>query len=224
MTPCDYLAAHRSAGVAVDAWFVSAENPSATIDRRVTWNAKSAQHFVYDVDLPPGFYHYAVVAVFGPKTAAHVLCDQQLYAAVLPGKVNAITDTMQDGVSDPITPVLLAGTLLPGMTAWIVRYEGAPACGASTASLVRHQLLSSEVQSGAYYGYDTTLTAKPDNHGIVFGLELGWPDDQRRVVRLVGNYPSQIVSGTATYVRFDVTPDVAQRALAEAPATLACIK
>jgi len=222
LTPCDYLSAHPSAQVAVDAWFIPTDHPSTTIDKRITWNTKTDKHFVYDIDLPPGFYHYAVVAVFGPKTAAHVLCDLQLYAAVLPDKVNTIADTMEDGVSDPITPVLLAGTLQPGMTAWLVRYDGTPACGQSTLSLIRHQLLLSEVQDGAYYGYDTTLTGKPSNGGVVFGLELGWPDDERRVVRLVGSYPSQVVSGIAKTVRFDVTPDVARELRNDPPLTLAC--
>jgi hypothetical protein len=195
---------------------------AATVSGTAKWTSAADSRLQLDVALPAGFYRYAIAVKSAGGTA--VVCGYELYLAALPGKERTITDTMLDGVADPITPVLLAGTLPAGMTAWLVRYDGAPACGSSTTALVRHQLLDSEVESGAYYGYDTKLTAARDNRSGVFGLELGWPNDQRRVIRLTADYPKAIVSGVPGDVRFDVTPSVEKLALGQPANTLVCAR
>jgi hypothetical protein len=79
------------------------------------------------------------------------------------------------------------------------------------------------VEDRAYYGYDTELTAKPNNGGAVFGLELGWPDDLRRSVRIVADYPKQLVSGAPTAIRLDITPQAAQLVRSAPAGTLVCL-
>jgi hypothetical protein len=197
---------------------------AAAIKGTAPWPNPATSPLQFDVTLPPGFYRYAVDDTNGgaPASGGGVVCQYQLYLAALPGKDRTITDTMYNGAGEPITPVLLAGTLPPNVSAFLVRYDGSPACGTPTASLVRHQLLDSQVQSAAYYGYDTKLTAKDGNRGVAFGLELGWPNDERRVLRILADYPKTIVSGAPTFVRFDITPDVEKRALAQPADKLSC--
>jgi hypothetical protein len=78
------------------------------------------------------------------------------------------------------------------------------------------------VQHDSYYGYDTWLTAKADNGGVVFRLELGWPDDQRRVLRVVADYPSNFISDSPTFTRFDITDEVATFARSQPADRLVC--
>src|SRR5947209_15492705 len=49
--------------------------------------------------------------------------------------------------------------------------------------LSRHNLVDVQVQDGAYYGYDVPRGRASLGTPGAFGLELGWPDDQRRVAR-----------------------------------------
>ena len=172
-----------------------------------------------NLSIPPGFYHYSVNAEFlGNK---HGLCQEQLYIAVLPGKKQAITAAMDDGVADPVTMLLLTGLLPEGVRASIVRYDNAPACGAVLDRLVAHPLIYFVSDSGAYYGYDDALTAK-NGGAITFGLQLTWPSRQQRTLRLVADYPDEIISGPPTFKRVDVKNDIAGTLLAQDPRTLLC--
>lgn len=208
--------------MAIDAWFAPVVKPSVTIDRKTVWNAKTHKRFTLDVDLPPGAYEYAIVATRG-NLAHKVVCEQALYVAVLPDRTQTVGGELDDGIADAITPVLLAGTLPRGVTAWLVRYDPSADCGAPTDTLTRHQILDSHVENAAYYGYEPYPPVRPSGPTATYGLELGWPDDVRRVVRLSAAYPDKPLRGTPTYVRFDVTPERAQAIRASTPGLLVCL-
>jgi hypothetical protein len=216
LAPCPTLAAHGTTPVKVEAWFKPTTGSNVVAQKRFSWTSQSKKHLTFDLNVPAGFYHYAVVANFG-KTA----CDYQRFAAVLPQKTQTIADEMDDGLANPLTAVLFAGTLPQGVSAWMVRYDGNPDCGQPVDALARHTLLDVQVQNGAFYGYDVPRGRAGLGAATAFGLELGWPDDRRRVVLLQAVFP-KTPDAEAVGVRFDITPAVAQKLLTESSGVLLC--
>ncbi|HEX4014268.1 MAG TPA: hypothetical protein VHX17_10345 [Candidatus Cybelea sp.] len=168
--------------------------------------------------MPSGFYHYVISA---KSDKNRIGCERQGYLAALSGRPQTLEGALDNGVVDPITQLLFAGILPEGVSATVVRYAGDPPCGSATGTLTSYALLSSAAAKKAYYAFDDAFTAKHIGT-VTFGLELHWPGGAQRTVRLLAQYPNEIISGPPTFRRFDVTKPVSQELLGDSPGVLLC--
>lgn len=226
LSACGYIVKANAAIAAVQYTFGPAEGNGradttswdAAIRGNFRWVHPAHSRLHFDVVLPQGFYQYTIVA---DSPGYQFACEQQWYLAVLPDRDQTITDEMLNGIGDPVTQLLFAGTLSDGITAIPVRYDGAPPCGAPTESLRSYALRKVSQSAGAYYAFDDALTAK-ENRAATFGLELSWPNGEHRTVRIDAEYPDEIISGAPTFARFDVTPALGSALLAKPAGELIC--
>lgn len=226
LSACNYIAEAKVAAATVQYTFGPTRGDGradttaweSAVTGTVQWANPATSRLRLRIVLPPGFYHYEILA---ESSGYRFACEEQWYIAALPYKNQTITGEMVGGIEDPVTQLLIAGTLPDGVTADLVRYDGAPACGDSTKRLISHKIWKLTTLTGAYYAYDNALTAK-DSRSAVFGLGLAWPNGEHRIVRVTADYPADIISGAPTFTRFDVTAIMAKKLLAQPADFLIC--
>ena len=228
LSACSYIVKANVAVAAVQYDFGPTEGDGradttswdSAVRGNVRWVRPAHSQLHLRVVLPQGFYQYSIVA---ESPGYQFACEQQWYIAVLPDRDQTITGETVDGTEDPITQLLLAGTLSDGVTARLMRYDDDPACGAPITNLRSYPLWKLSVSAGAYYAFDDALTAK-ENRGAIFGLELIWLSGEHRTVRIAAEYPDEIISGAPTFARFDVTLTMENKLLAKPAGFLICVE
>lgn len=166
----------------------------------------SGETVAFDVDLPAGFYAYSVVAQ---------VCRYESYIGLLPGKSRNVLGDMTSSAADREAPLLIEGTLPTGYSASLVRYSRNVDCGKSVAGAPTLAVDQFETEDYAYYFDDT-----PKEHGskeAQFGLTITSPTGHKVVLVIEATYPPSVLNAAPEYVRYDVTPDLFQRALAHTP-------
>lgn len=102
------------------------------------------------------------------------------------------------------------GTLPPGYSATMVQYVDSVDCGRSTAGIRSSAVSRFEVEDDAYYLYEV-------GGGKQFGLIVTAPVGQKVTFVLQGAYAADEMNGPPVYVRYDISADVFERALALTP-------
>ena len=152
-----------------------------------------------------------------------VMCSMYYYVAVLPGRSQTIAVTTLEGLGDPIPTLMIYGTLPPGITVSVVRYDTALACGAALSGVPAHPFNRIKDEQQAYYASDDRFSGQENHANQVFGLQITDPARGSRTIRIVADYPAEFVGSPPTDRRMDVTDDLAIAAFKSPPDTLLCL-
>lgn len=180
--------------------------PNWGMNQNVVWKTTEPSAMQRSYSVPPGAYSYEVTAMHGRDSdPSYVFCSQYLYVVVLPGSDRYVTETMYEGLADPIPRVFIYGLASPAFDVSVFRYRSNPECNASLSG-VAGTPLDVERDKVGYYASDGYMSF-PNEKGAVFGVKVTPKGStQSRTYRVVADYPDSIVSITPNSARFDVVP------------------
>jgi len=125
---------------------------------------------------------------------------------------------MRQGTPGDELPLLhIYGTYPEGTTVSVVRYDGAPDCGAASSSLKAVPVKLKD-EGGVYDATDDSLLG----HAI-FGVIVRTSDGRVWPFRVIASYPVAKMGAPPTGVRFDVTSQMVQKAAQDRSSGLLCM-
>lgn len=193
-----------------------------------------AAHFrdrTFRLVVPAGAYHYSVsllphgyrgIGMGGERWG----CVFNFYIVVMPGDVRFQRVPLTDGISDPWTPVLIAGLKPSKVSVSLLLDPGDTPCGSAVnaTTLIKSPLL--ETTSRAYYIDDGTwMNITPSvSIDIAYLLRIVRKDGSSRLLRVRMRRPSERISGNPGFARVDVTSRLLSRLFASGTqqATVMC--
>jgi hypothetical protein len=155
-------------------------------------------------------YSYEVEAVHRAAVeSTSVFCSSHLYVAALPGSTRRITESLREGLRDPIPRVYVYGMVPKAAQISVVRFDGAPGCGTRIDALPVSRLRTERDATGYY--------------AVVLGIRVTMPGHREpRTFPLVTGYPTSVIQERPISARFDLSPTMIDAALNEPADTLLC--
>jgi hypothetical protein len=220
--PCSMALAHRFVGGALEYRVWSNDYSAPEVLNNAVWNSRDSELVETRLHVAPGVYSYRVLGVHRKGSEIDVECSYYWYLALLPGTTRSISETMMNGLVDPIPTLMIYGAVARETKVSVVRYDDRLECGASTSG-ASARAISLDMEPGAYYANDNSLTAQKNNTNIVFGLQLRKPDLGMRIIRIVADYPQEVVGVAPTFVHLDLTESQILDVFKARPGVLLCL-
>ena len=192
-----------------------------TITKSVVWNSRDTLPLHFATHIPPGVYTYDIQGgIVAGKDL--ISCQAYYYFAALPGDSRTINDSMIDCCADPIPALFIMGIAPTTVRLSVMRYDVPLECEATLPETGK--LIPVEQTSVGYYATDSSLTAQPTGQHVTFGIGIQRISGDKRVIRVIADYPKNIVQDKPTVVRLDLTPQLIDSQFRNAAGVLGCVK
>jgi len=207
-------------------WSRDVRSPGFGVEKKFAWNSNDPKPLHWSVRVPPGVYSYEVEAVHRAAVdRMSVFCSSYFYVAALPRSTRRITETMYEGLGDPIPRVYVYGVAPKGSEVSVVRFDGKPDCGDSLTA-ESETPLAAERDAVGYYASESYVPGDASTRpikGVVLGVRVKMPgSNDVRTFRVVTDYPNSIVQDPPISARFDLTSEMIQAAFDRPGNALVC--
>jgi hypothetical protein len=212
---CDFLPKHFTGGTLR---YTIDGTGGIAAQRSFRWDSDDQSVLRWSARVPAGVYQYDA---YGLVTPSSLPCRATGFVAVLPGSFRRIDASMYGGIADQLVPLLIYGTLPAGVSASILRFDTAAACGAAIR-LSGNSAVDVERDGVGFYASDLRVSGS-EKGSVVFGIRVEQPQQEARTFRLVADYPRENIAVPPTAVRFDISQAMIKSSLKSPPNTLVCV-